>query len=202
MRISKRTRLGLVVLAVSVALALGIGCCYFQPFRSTRPVPRRNPWATPIAKPGLPNLYRVSDTLYRSAQPTAEGMKQLEEMGIKTVVNLRQHHSDDDLLTGLGLEGEHIESSAMGMTTEQVVRFLRIATDKTRGPLLVHCKHGADRTGVMCAAYRIVVEGWTKSEALDEMVEGDFGHHAIWGNLRRFVDKLDVDDVKRRAGLN
>jgi len=202
MRLSKRAYLRLTVLAVSMALAVGIGCCYFRPYDNPWPVPRRNPWAQPLTRPGLPNLHRVSDTLYRSAQPTAEGMKHVETMGIKTVVNLRHHHDDTDLLAGLSLEGEHIETSARGMTVEQVVRFLKIATDKPRGPLLVHCKHGADRTGVMCAVYRITVEGWTKSEALHEMVEGDFGHHTVWVNLRRFVDQLDIDDVKRRAGLD
>ena len=201
MKLSKRACLRLAVLVGAVSVAVGIGCCHFWPIDNTWPDEPTRKWTTPVAKPGLPNLYRVSDTLYRSAQPTAEGMKQLEAMGVKTVVNLRQHHSDEDLLAGLGLRGERIETSASGMTVEQVVQFLKIATDETRAPLLVHCKHGADRTGVMCAVYRIAVQGWTKSEALHEMVEGDYGHHTIWYNLRRFVDTMDIDDVKRRAGL-
>ena len=46
-------------------------------------------WAERIELPGLPNLHKVSDDLYRGAQPTAEGMRQLKKIGIKTVVNLR-----------------------------------------------------------------------------------------------------------------
>ena len=46
-------------------------------------------WAERLELPGVPNLHRVSENLYRGAQPGAEGMKQLEKLGVKTVVNLR-----------------------------------------------------------------------------------------------------------------
>ena len=46
-------------------------------------------WAEPIALEGVPNLHRISPTLYRSEQPTALGMKNLEKLGIRTVINLR-----------------------------------------------------------------------------------------------------------------
>ena len=196
------TRVILLLAApVVIVAAVVIGCCLW-PLENTWPVPRRHPWAQRIDKPGLENFHRVSETLYRGAQPTAEGMKQLEAMGIKTVVNLRRHHSDSEILRGLDMACEDIPTSAYGMTSEAVVKFLRIATDKSRAPVFVHCRHGADRTGVMCAVYRIVVHGWTKAEAIHEMAEGGFGHHWIWRNLQHFIDDLDVDDVKRRAGLD
>ena len=46
-------------------------------------------------RPGLPNLHQVSDTLYRGAQPTVEGMGELKKLGVKTVISLRAHHNDD-----------------------------------------------------------------------------------------------------------
>ncbi|NQU75584.1 MAG: hypothetical protein HQ546_04615 [Planctomycetes bacterium] len=54
------------------------------------------PWAQPLTCPGVPNFHRVSPALYHGAQPTAEGMKNLEAMGIKTIVNLRTLHGDRD----------------------------------------------------------------------------------------------------------
>ena len=199
----KRSRRVILLLAISAVVVAGavIGGC-FWPMADTCPVLSKDHWAKPIRKPGLGNFYRISKTLYRGEQPTAEGMKQLEAMGIKTVVNLRQHHSDDDILKGVNLSCENIPTSAFGMNADEVVAFLRIATDTSRQPVFVHCKHGADRTGVMCAAYRIVVQGWSKADALAEMTGGGFGHHKIWFNLRRFVSNLDVADIKRRAGLN
>ena len=51
-------------------------------------------WAVAVKKPGLPNLYKISDQLYRGAQPEDEGFAELKKMGIKTVINLRSFHSD------------------------------------------------------------------------------------------------------------
>jgi len=158
-------------------------------------------WAEPISKPGLPNLHRVSEDLYRGAQPTAEGMRELKAMGIKAVVDLRALHSDRDEIGDLGLASENIPMQPWHAETEDVVRFLKIATDKSRTPVFVHCLHGSDRTGFICAAYRIVVCGWTKEEAIREMKEGGFGYHSIFRNLLRHIEELDVEAIKKEAGL-
>ena len=51
-------------------------------------------WAQPLLVDGVPNLHKVTDRLYRSAQPTAAGMRRLEAMGIRTVINLRAFQAD------------------------------------------------------------------------------------------------------------
>jgi hypothetical protein len=53
----------------------------------------------------------------------------------------------------------------------------------------------------MCAIYRIAVQGWTKEKALKEMVEGGFGFHGIWGHLAQWVNKLDIEKIKQKAGI-
>jgi protein tyrosine phosphatase (PTP) superfamily phosphohydrolase (DUF442 family) len=158
-------------------------------------------WAEPIEVAGAPNLHKVSEGLYRSAQPTAEGMANLKELGIKTVVNLRSLHSDRDEIGASGLDYEHIRMKAWHAEDEDVVRFLKIVTDPARAPVLVHCQHGADRTGTMCAIYRLVVSGWSKEDAVNEMTKGGFGYHAVWSNLPKYLEKLDVDAIKAKAGL-
>ena len=164
--------------------------------------PARDPrWAQPVTKPGLPNLHKVSDTLYRGAQPTAEGFKELKAMGIKTVVNLRSFHSDSDEIGDLGLPCEHIYMKAWHAENEDVVRFLTIVSDPARQPVFVHCQHGADRTGTMCAIYRIVLQGWTREEAIREMTEGGFGFHEVWDNLPEYIGTLDLDGIRKRAGI-
>jgi protein tyrosine phosphatase (PTP) superfamily phosphohydrolase (DUF442 family) len=102
-------------------------------------------WAQPIELPGVPNLHKVSDELYRGAQPTAEGMKQLEKLGIKTVVNLRFLLSDRDELEGTALACEHIHMTTFYARNEDAVRFLKIVADRSRTPVFVHCQHGADQ---------------------------------------------------------
>ena len=153
---------------------------------------------------GLPNLCQVSDDLYRCAQPTAKGLQKLKAMGIRTIINL-SFHSDRDGIGSTGLAYENMPMIAWPLPPEekQVVRFLRIVTDKRRTPVLVHCKHGADRTGVMCAVYRIAVQEWTKEEAIKEMTEGGFGFHKAWGNhLIQWINDLNIDRIKKKAGLS
>ena len=164
-------------------------------------IPRPAHWAQPLERKELPNFFKVTDDLYRGGQPTAEGMRELKKMGIKTVINLRSYHSDRDKIGETGLAYEHIYMKTWHPEDEEVVRFLQIVTDSDRRPAFVHCQHGADRTGTMCAIYRVVIEGWSKAEAIREMVEGDFGFHKIWQNLLKFIRKLDIEDIKKRAGL-
>ena len=158
-------------------------------------------WAQPIQKPGVPNLHKVTDNLYRSAQPSAEGMWSLRSMGIRTVVSLRSFHSDSALIQPTGLAYERIPVRAWHPEDEEVVQFLKIATDRNRWPILVHCQHGADRAGTMCAIYRVAVQGWTKDEAIREMTEGNFGFHGIWENLVRYIDRLDIERIRRLANI-
>ena len=85
--------------------------------------------------------------------------------------------------------------------TEIIEAFLKIVSDKKNAPVFVHCQYGADRTGTMCAIYRIVILGWPKEEAIREMKEGGFGYHPIWKKLLKYIRALDVDRIKKEAGL-
>ena len=192
-----------VLFALAMLLAIGVPSCVQTPNPATRSDQRLAEWAAPIEKPGLPNLHKVSDDLYRGAQPPdAEGFRQLKAMGIKTVVDLRAGHSDREALGDTGLACEYIPMYAWHAEDEDVVAFLKIVTDKSRTPVFVHCLYGADRTGMMCAAYRIVVCGWSKDDAIREMTEHDFGFHKTWHNLVQYIRNMDVEKMKRKAGLS
>ena len=169
--------------------------------RQAETIHAQNKWAERIEIPSLPNLHKVSDDLYRGAHPTAEGMKQLKKLGIKTVVNLRSVHSDRDEIRGAGLAYEHINMTTWNTEDKDVVRSMQIVTDSNCTPVFVHCKHGADRTGTVSAVYRIAVQGWSKNEAIEEMTKGGFGFHSIWKNLPDYIRKLDVEEIKYGASL-
>jgi protein tyrosine/serine phosphatase len=161
------------------------------------PVQRDPKWAQPISAAGLPNLHKITDGLYRGAQPTAEGFRQLKKMGVKTIICLRSGHSDKKLLGDTGLAYEEIPCKAWRAKNENIENFLKIVTDKARQPLFFHCQHGADRTGVMAVAYRTAVQDWTKEDAAKEMKEGGYGFHSIWINLGNYIEKLDVNAIKK-----
>jgi protein tyrosine phosphatase (PTP) superfamily phosphohydrolase (DUF442 family) len=168
-----------------------------QPVATNRPAS----WAQPVALAGAPNLHRVTAGLYRSAQPDADGMRNLKQLGIKTVINLRAFHSDRDELDATGLVYERLYLKTWHPEEEDAVRFLKIATDTNRQPVLVHCQHGADRTGTLCAVYRIAVQGWSREEAIREMRQGGYGFHSIWKGLPEWILKLDIDRLRQQAGI-
>jgi protein tyrosine/serine phosphatase len=164
---------------------------------------RPTTWAEKVqGGPHLPNLHRVTPTLYRGAQPADEGFGELKKMGIKTVLNLRDLHSDRSETEQSGLGYVHVDEQAWNAEQDELLAVLRVMIDPERQPVFVHCQHGADRTGTSVAAYRIVVQGWSKQEAIREMTEGGFGFHAVWGNLIKSLERLDVNRARQQLGLS
>lgn len=185
----------LLILSVLVLL-FPIAC------RSEEKIDRRpENWAVTVQSDKLENLYKVTENFYRSAQPTAEGMAELKKMGIKTVINLRNNHNDDEEIKDTGMEAVHIPINTWHMKDEYVVKFLKIATDPAKQPILLHCLHGSDRTGTMSAMYRITVQGWSREDAVREMKEGGFGYHKLWINLIKYIRNADIEKIKKEAGI-
>jgi tyrosine-protein phosphatase SIW14 len=122
----------------------------------------------------IPNFQKVDDHVYRGAQPTPRGFQDLAQLGIKTVVDLRDtgEHSQADeqkIVTGLGMR--YVSIPMHGMSTpnsDQVAQVLALFNDTSSGPVFVHCKRGADRTGMAVAVYRISHDGWENKKALNE----------------------------------
>jgi protein tyrosine/serine phosphatase len=157
-------------------------------------------WAEPLAVEGVPNLHRLSPMLYRSEQPTALGMKNLEKLGIRTVINLRHFNHDDDEVKGTSLRTERVKILTWRIGDRHVIEVMRMLRKTENGPFLIHCQHGADRTGLMSAMYRILEQGWTPDDALKELVEGGYGYHSMWKNIVRYV--RSVDAAKLRSAID
>jgi tyrosine-protein phosphatase SIW14 len=130
-------------------------------------------WASPQNE-SLPNFQKVNDHIYRGAQPTDDGFGELARLGIKTVIDLRQigEHSQEGeqkVVTSLGMR--YVSIPMIGMSTpkdDQVSEVLTLLSDTTSEPVFVHCKRGADRTGMVVAVYRISQDGWENKKALSE----------------------------------
>lgn len=158
-------------------------------------------WAVKIDKSGLKNFHALSTNFYRGAQPSKDGMAALQALGVKTIINLRGFHSDKGKIGKLDISREHFRFNTWHAEDEDVVAFLKVATDTNRWPIFVHCLHGADRTGMMCAMYRMTVEGWTRDAAIREMTQGGYGFHPEWQNLIRYLRKVDIEKIKKAAGI-
>jgi len=188
--INRRRRVWLIAVIVLSAV------CILPASRAAGGPERPAQWAIPITMAGVGNLHKINEGLYRSEQPTREGMKNLEKMGIKTVINIRALHSDSNEISGTTLLNDALSVKTWHIEDEDVIRVLRTIQKKENGPFLIHCLHGADRTGVMSALYRIVVQGWTKEDALKEMVDGGYGFHPVWTNIITYVKNVDVEKIK------
>lgn len=122
----------------------------------------------------LPRLARVSPFLYRSGQPTEQGLKKLAEMGIRTIIDLRgpgqRARKEQELVESLGMRYVNVPLSNIGRPTDaQIERIFEIIADPDARPVLVHCRRGEDRTGMVVALYRIFYEGWDAEHAYREM---------------------------------
>ena len=164
------------------------------------PAPGRpDTWARPVAGTTLKNCFRVSDELYRSAQPRARDLPALGALAVKTVLDLRRYHADSVQFQRAGF---HLEAEGMGagnVTVPQLIAALRKFRAAPK-PVLVHCWHGSDRTGFFVAGYRIVFQGWSRDAAIAELKQGGFGFNAArYPNIVRVLAGLDADSVRRQV---
>jgi tyrosine-protein phosphatase SIW14 len=121
----------------------------------------------------LPNFHQVNQGLYRGAQPREGGIPQLAALGIKTILNLRvadeRSRAEEQEARAAGLNFFNVQMEGLDRPQdEQVKHALEIIGDPANQPVFVHCKHGADRTGVIIAIYRMTHDGWSTEEALRE----------------------------------
>jgi protein tyrosine phosphatase (PTP) superfamily phosphohydrolase (DUF442 family) len=164
---------------------------------TTSAVPRPAAWASPISAQHLRNFYRIDDKVFRSAQPNKKGFQELQKVGIRNILNLRSHHSDDEGKDA-GLNLYRVKMEAGDVSTGQVVEALRFIRNAD-GPVLIHCWHGSDRTGLISALYRIVFQGWSKDDAIDELIHGGYGYHSLYKNITEFITQADIEEIRKQV---
>jgi protein tyrosine phosphatase (PTP) superfamily phosphohydrolase (DUF442 family) len=156
-------------------------------------------WAAPAGIPGLENAWRVSPVLVRAEQPSAAGLVAAREAGIRTVIDLRAFHDDSAAAEAAGLRFIRVPMNTWHAEDEDVVRVMAALGDAHGAPYLIHCQHGSDRTGTMVAMYRMVWQGWSRADAIDEMVHGGYGFHPVWTNLVHYLQTVDIDAIRAKA---
>lgn len=146
------------------------------------------------------NLHRINDSMFRSEQPSKTGILEIQKLGVKSVLSLRNIKSDCFIKRKSSLKFYKKTINAWTMTEDEVIAALKLL-QKSEKPVLIHCVHGSDRTGTLVAAYRIVFEHWTKEKAIQEMLETQYGFHENFDNLITLLQKLDVERVKKELKL-
>ncbi|MBC7909805.1 MAG: tyrosine-protein phosphatase [Pyrinomonadaceae bacterium] len=133
----------------------------------------------------LPNFYQINENLYRGAQPKSGGIEKLVELGIKTIINLRD---DDERALSEGREAQaaglryfNVPLARQARPTDaQVEQVLSLINAAENQPVFIHCKRGSDRTGTIIAVYRIEHDGWMEEEAREEAER----HGMFWWKIQ------------------
>ena len=154
-------------------------------------------------KEDLPNLFKVNSNLYRGGQPTEAGIKALADLGIKTVIYLRDSKerakAEEIWVTDAGMsfihEPERNWRKPKKSSIESTVEKLDLAENH---PVFVHCRRGADRTGTVIAIYRITRDGWTGKQANTEAKKFGFGWWQI--RMKDFINDY-YRDFKENGAL-
>lgn len=158
--------------------------------------------AKSMAVQGVENFHQVSEDLYRSAQPDEEGFSALEKMGIRSVLNFREYYIDAQKARHTNLHLMAYPVAARAVTEADVENCLRLLQSAPK-PLLVHCRQGSNRTGIMVAAYRIVYQGWSVDAAEKELRDDTYGYSSFWcGNLVKLLRQTDWQAMKQRLQQN
>jgi protein tyrosine/serine phosphatase len=120
--------------------------------------------------------------LWRGAKLDKDDAAWLIQQGVRTIVNL-ELILDDKFVFGQAKvadtnnhevgyfrihDWEPLPIFALSVVDDHVAHFLAIVSQQQK-PIYVHCRYGMNRTGVMVAAYRILIEGVNDEEAIEEM---------------------------------
>jgi protein tyrosine phosphatase (PTP) superfamily phosphohydrolase (DUF442 family) len=190
----------------TLTLLLVLPLYLFAQTPSPTSVPAAAPAFPPLAHgeklriPGIPNAGKITETLYRGAQPREVGLSELKILGITTIVDLRSEDRDKIAwerkhAESLGLRFVHIPVDGWSPPTdEQVVQFLSLFRDNPGQKIFMHCHFGDDRTGVFTALYRMGIEKWPAEQAMKEMYFfgfNGFWHPAMKSFIREFPARLN-----------
>ncbi|WP_433768317.1 dual specificity protein phosphatase family protein [Pseudomonas putida] len=183
-------RLSSAALLLSLFAFFNLSVVHADDATVTRPAE----WAQPVE--AQYNLFQMSPTLYRSALPDSAAVPLLEKLKVATVINFLPE-SDSRWLSNPGINQVQLPYRTNHVDDADVLKALRaIQEAETKGPVLMHCKHGSDRTGLMAAMYRVVVQGWSKEEALSEMTRGGFGDNGHFKDGVRYMMQADVEKLR------
>ena len=155
------------------------------------------------------NFGKVNDHFYRGAQPEEDQYKQLAELGVKTILDLRDDPRSyaKTMAEQAGLRYINLPLSDTKYPSEESVKkFLELANSEQNWPVFVHCAGGRHRTGAMMAVYRMTFEGWDVNRAYEEMKDYDFytrwGHGAIKKYVENYWQRFQAKKSQPTSGNN
>jgi protein tyrosine/serine phosphatase len=147
---------------------------------------------TPQAFPNvkIKNFGQMDERYYRGAQPEPEDYQSLKDLGVNTVIDLRNDPTDYEKtkVEALGMKYVNIPMSGWKYPKDKdIEQFLNLMNDPATGVVYAHCKAGIHRTGITAAVYRFTKYGWGYDQAYKEMKNYNFSSGLVHGSLKEYV---------------
>lgn len=142
-----------------------------------------------------------SGAVYRSDQMRPDDLrKTIRELGIRTVLNLRGanpgeawYDAERAAVVGSGAELVDMSLSSSEWMSRQQARTLARVIQESPRPLLIHCYHGSERTGLASAMTHLLTEGQAVGDAA-----GEFSARYLYFGLGDGVTTFEQFDAYRR----
>ncbi len=150
------------------------------------------------------NRHRLGDRAWRSAQPAPRHIRALKRRGLRTIINLRgerlcgSYWLEQRACERKGITLVNFQIRSRAAPTPEEIKAARDLLQRIEYPVLMHCKSGADRVGLMSALYRLFEEGAPVTEARKELALR-YGHfrQADTGVLDRFFEQYLEDNARK-----
>jgi tyrosine-protein phosphatase SIW14 len=139
----------------------------------------------------IKNFGQMDERYYRGAQPQPGDYQSLKDLGVTTVIDLRNDPTDYEktAVEALGMIYVNIPMSGWKYPKQQYIdQFLQLMNNPETGTVFVHCKAGIHRTGITGAIYRFTKYGWDYDKAYKEMKNYNFSTGLVHGRLKDFVE--------------
>jgi len=149
------------------------------------------------------NRHRIRGDAWRSAQPAPHDIRRFRRKGIKTIINLRgdrpcgSYWLETAACARQGIVLENFQVGSRAAPSAAEVLAARDLFTRITYPMLMHCKSGADRAGMMSVLYMHFQEGVPIAEAKKEL-SLRYGHirQADTGVLDYFFERYLEDNAK------
>jgi protein tyrosine/serine phosphatase len=131
-------------------------------------------WAAPPvgSAPDIRNFHQVNEHLFRGGQPSPLGLEELGAIGVKRVIDLREHGQattfEEEQLKKLGITYINIPFAEFSAPSDNQIQAVLKLLASAETPTFIHCRRGKDRTGTAIACYRVQHDGWDNERALRE----------------------------------
>ncbi len=150
----------------------------------------------------IKNFGQMDENYYRGGQPKQDQYGELKDLGITTIIDLRNDPEAYEKTTAESLGMKYINipmDDAEYPSDATINQFLKEINDPANGKMYVHCKGGKHRAGVTGAVYRMTKYGWNYDQAFAEMER--FKFDTSWGRkvMKTFVQDYAVKMEKAKA---